>query len=372
MPQVKIIDVAREAGVSLGTVSNALNHPEKVRPETRRLIHETIERLGYTPNQSARMLAGRRARILGLLIPQMTHGFCLQIASGAQNEARKHGYGLIIANYLADETLEGRYLDYFRGTQLAGILVHAQTDVADDAGGAGDTPVVYLDTAGTGAGRYVIADCVAQGRLIAEHAISCGCRHVCVMGRAGTARLAERLAGIRAALAARPEIRLEVLDAGDWNESGDGFSLGNQLARRAPQDRPDFLIGLTDVLAAGAIAGILAEGLAVPDALRVAGCDGNPLAWGGAPALTTCAPAGYEVGRKGVQLLIEHFQAAEAAASSGRPGRPATKGEPERRVEIVRPFLLARSSTRADADSLGAEAGARSSRIPETNLGAYL
>ena len=52
MARVRIGDVAREAGVSLGTVSNALNHPEKVRPETRRVINETIERLGYLPNQA--------------------------------------------------------------------------------------------------------------------------------------------------------------------------------------------------------------------------------------------------------------------------------------------------------------------------------
>ena len=58
MAKVKISDVAREAGVSLGTVSNALNHPEKLRPETLKLINETINRLGYLPNQSARQLAG--------------------------------------------------------------------------------------------------------------------------------------------------------------------------------------------------------------------------------------------------------------------------------------------------------------------------
>jgi len=86
MAKVKISDVAREAGVSLGTVSNALNHPEKLRPETLKLINETINRLGYLPNQSARQLAGGATKSFGLVLPRLDHGFSLQIASGAHNE----------------------------------------------------------------------------------------------------------------------------------------------------------------------------------------------------------------------------------------------------------------------------------------------
>jgi hypothetical protein len=71
MAKVKISDVAREAGVSLGTVSNALNHPEKLRPETLKLINETINRLGYLPNQSARQLAGGATKSFGLVLPRL-------------------------------------------------------------------------------------------------------------------------------------------------------------------------------------------------------------------------------------------------------------------------------------------------------------
>ena len=118
MAKVKISDVAREAGVSLGTVSNALNHPEKLRPETLKLINETINRLGYLPNQSARQLAGGATKSFGLVLPRLDHGFSLQIASGAHNEARKHGYDLLIANADNDDILEDHYLRYFMGTRL--------------------------------------------------------------------------------------------------------------------------------------------------------------------------------------------------------------------------------------------------------------
>ena len=117
MAKVRIVDVAREAGVSLGTVSNALNHPEKVRPDTRRLIQEAIERLGYTPNQSARMLAGGRNATIGLVLPRLNHGPSLQIANGAHTEARRHGFDLLIAN--ADRHIAGIELISMDGRVVA-------------------------------------------------------------------------------------------------------------------------------------------------------------------------------------------------------------------------------------------------------------
>ena len=135
------------------------------------------------------------------------------------------------------------------------------------------------------------------------------------------------------------------------------------------------IIALSDVLATGAIAGIRAAGLSVPEDIRVAGCDGNPLAWSGAVSLTTCAPAGYEMGRKGVQLLVEMIEAEqEPQASHVRLGNrvqsPRTEDHPTRRIETVRPFLLERASTRGAAATTSS--AHRSPQVPETNLGAYL
>ncbi len=107
----KISDVAREAGVSLGTVSNALNHPEKLRPETLKLINETINRLGYLPNQSPSARGGT-TKSFGLVLPRLDHGFAPN-CQRRHNEARKHGYDLLIANADNDDILEDHYLRYF-------------------------------------------------------------------------------------------------------------------------------------------------------------------------------------------------------------------------------------------------------------------
>ena len=218
MAKVKISDVAREAGVSLGTVSNALNHPEKLRPETLKLINETINRLGYLPNQSARQLAGGATKSFGLVLPRLDHGFSLQIASGAHNEARKHGYDLLIANADNDDILEDHYLRYFMGTQMSGVMVQPMASPDwHPAMTKMPVPIVHLDIHCSEPGYYVAADNEAQGRIIAELAIARGAHHIVVVGRAAFMQLTLRVLGIHKALALHPDIKIEVIDAGEWN-----------------------------------------------------------------------------------------------------------------------------------------------------------
>lgn len=377
MAKVKISDVAREAGVSLGTVSNALNHPEKVRPDTLKLINETINRLGYLPNQSARQLAGGTTKAFGLVLPRLDHGFSLQIASGAHNEARKHGYDLLIANADNDDILEDHYLRYFMGTQMSGVLVQPMASPDwQPALTRMPVPIVHLDIHSSEPGYYVAADNEAQGRIIAEHAASRGATHIAVVGRAAFMQLTLRVLGIHKALALHRGIKTEVIDAGEWNTAADGYGIGAQIARRPADERPDFVIGLTDVLASGVIAALLDAGLAVPDDVQVAGCDGNPLAWSGSVPLTTVAPPGYEIGRKGVQLLMEQIEAKQPAkptsvrvGSAARPVTTVATSEDVNRQELVRPFLLERVSTQRSKPH---PAGLPTAPATDINLGAYL
>lgn len=372
MGRVRIVDVAREAGVSLGTVSNALNHPERVRPDTRKLIEETIDRLGYLPNQSARLLAGGTNKVLGLILPCLTHGCSVQIANGAHNEALRHGYDVIVLCVNGDESCEGRYLRFFAGMQVAGVLMqpignprrYEELDLP--------MPTVYL---GASEAPYhalaVTPDYEAQGAIVAEHVLARGAERVAVIGMPDIYQRAGRLVGIRAMLAAQGIEDVEVIEEGRSAGTGDGARLGALLAGRDEASRPDAIIALSDVLATGAIEGVRSRGLSVPDDIMVAGCDGNPLAWSSGVRLTTCSPAGYELGRKGVQLLMRAIEEAETKKSVVHVHQDAFALVEQRQGathEVIRPFLLERESTvGADARSEGALAG-----VPELDIGSFL
>ncbi len=330
MAHVTIQDVARAAHVSLGTVSNAINHPGKLRPETLARVRDAMAELGFLPNQSARMLAGGRNASFGLVLPRLDHGFSLQIANGAHSEARRHGYGLLIANADEDLDLEQDYLRYFMGTQMSGILVQPLTgkdwspragvlpipvvylDTHSDLPGyfvAADNvaqgrliaehapltgkdwspragvlpiPVVYLDTHSDLPGYFVAADNVAQGRLIAEHAISLRARRIAVVGQAEDPALERRIEGVREVARKYPDVDFQHLDEGAWNLARDGYMIGSRLAADPEDTRPDFVLALTDVLATGVIAGIQDAGLAWQPIRRTRGrtsCSRSPTSW---------------------------------------------------------------------------------------------
>lgn len=379
MSKVRIADVAREAHVSLGTVSNALNHPERVRPETRRLIEETIERLGYLPNQSARLLAGGSNAVVGLVLPSFSHGCSLQIAGGARNEALRHGFDLLIVDTEGSEELERRYIRYFASMQAVGVLVHPVAGVVGQAMQDMPLPVVYLGAVDVPAKALsVSADYAAQGRLVAEHVIAHGAHRIALLGRIDAPKYAQRLAGMRGVITEYPEVALEILDRGRCEGSSDGARLGRQLAARSEAERPDAVICLSDALAAGAIAGMRSAGCAVPDDIMVAGCDGNPLAWGSPVALTTCSPVGYELGRKGVQLLVEDLEAAQVPESPRSAHRgadhAAVRKQFARTREILKPFLLERASTIGEQrpHAAGASGADGALDIREYDMGAYL
>lgn len=335
---VTITDVAREAGVALGSVSNAFNHPDKVRPATLKRIREAADRLGYAPNQSARMLAGGKNRLFGLILPSLDHGISLQIANGANAEASKCGYGLLIATAKEDEETARRYREYFMGTQIAGVLVQPPA-VRDwqPPRTSPHMPLAVLDVQSTLPGHFVAADNVAMGEVLARHAIQCGAKHVAVIGDPTLGRLSLRIEGMRRAFASTSNCTVEYVGKGVWNSAHDGFDLGRSLAERDDHIRPDFIIALTDTLATGAISGVRATGLRVPHDVCIAGCDGNPLAWTGPVPLTTVAPVGYEIGRRGVRQLIAQI---DSEKNNLDPF--------DNHQELVRPFLLARASTGAN------------------------
>ncbi|MEV8063611.1 LacI family DNA-binding transcriptional regulator, partial [Streptomyces antimycoticus] len=95
-PGVGIKEVAREAGVSVGTVSNVINRPESVSEETRARVLSTIERLGYVRQESARQLRAGRSRIIALLVLDMANPFFVDVASGAERAAREAGLGVMV------------------------------------------------------------------------------------------------------------------------------------------------------------------------------------------------------------------------------------------------------------------------------------
>ncbi|MDX2630652.1 LacI family DNA-binding transcriptional regulator, partial [Streptomyces scabiei] len=114
-------DVAKAAGVSLGTVSNVLNHPAKVSPVTAQRVREAIDRLGFVRNDAARSLASGSNDSVGMVLADIENSLFIDMAHGAQEAARTAGLNLLLANTACDMGLQNDYLDVFDEARVTGV-----------------------------------------------------------------------------------------------------------------------------------------------------------------------------------------------------------------------------------------------------------
>ncbi len=264
---VGIKDVARQAGVSVGTVSNVINRPDLVSDETRIRVQSVIRRLGYVRSESARQLRAGASRIMALLVLDMGNPFFVDVAGGAERAARKAGLGVMVCNSAQSTSEEIEYLSLFAEQRVRGVLVTP----ADHTGRSLDTlrrqhiPFVLVDRVSADAAACSVSvDDVAGGRLAVQHLIGAGHRSVVYVGGPGELpQVRDRRAGALDALAEAglpPRALTEV--TADRLDVAAGRDAGARLIGLAP--RPTAVFCANDLLALGVLQALFAARVSRP------------------------------------------------------------------------------------------------------------
>lgn len=332
MSTVSVRDVAQHAGVSVGTVSNVLNRPDRVSPEAVERVHRAIDELGYVRNDAARQLRAGRSSTIGLVVLDVGNPFFADVARGSQDEAAAHGFSILLGNSDEDEDRENAYLDLFEEQRVHGVLISPTGTV--DARLARlrsrGTPAVLVDRlSADGSISAVAVDDVAGGRLAVEHLIAGGRRRIAFVGGPLTVgQIADRLAGARAAADAAGA-PLEVIELPSLTVP-DGRRAGESLADRPPAARPDAVFAANDLVAVGLLQGLaIRRGVRVPEELALIGYDDIDFASTAIVPLTSIRQPSRLLGETAVRLLLD-----EAATPSSSP-----------RQVVFQPELVARAST---------------------------
>ncbi|MCZ4119762.1 LacI family DNA-binding transcriptional regulator [Streptomyces sp. H39-S7] len=337
---VGIKDVAEQAGVSLGTVSNVLNRPATVAEPTRRRVLAVIERLGYVRSETARQLRAGRSRMLALLVLDLANPFFAELARGAQQAAREAGLAVMVCTSAGDPSQEAAYLGMFAEQRVRGVLI-TPTDATRDhlrALRSRGISFVVADRAWSGAEACSVSvDDVAGGRLAVRHLLASGHRRIAYVS--GSPHLAQSRDRHQGALDAFDEARvarhsLTVLESRRFDVAS-GREAGARLLAAA--DRPTAVFCANDLLALGVLQTLFAAGIRVPDDIALVGYDDIEFAAGAAVPLTSVRQPSFRIGRTAAELLIEE--------TAGRPGAH------EHREIVFQPELVVRTS------SLGARAG---------------
>jgi LacI family transcriptional regulator len=307
-----IVDVAARAGVSVGTVSNVLNRPERVSPATRGRVQRAIDELGFVRNEAARQLRAGRSRTIGLVVLDVGNPFFTDLAAGAESVAVDAGLSVVLCNSHDDTAREQHYLSMLSEQRAFGILI---TPVGDSAGPTGTideirrlgTPVVLVDR-GTGRRQCSVAvnDHVG-GELAAAHLIERGHTRIgFVGGPRSIAQVSQRLAGARAAVAAAglPPAALTVFETPRLDIPS-GRATGDRLAELPAARRPTAVCCANDLLALGLLQNTVRRGNTVPGDLAIVGYDDIEFAGAAAVPLTSVRQPRAQLGRAAMELLLE-------------------------------------------------------------------
>ena len=316
-------DVAKVAGVSIATVSKALNGRSQVRAETRERVLEAAARLHFTPNPLALGLLAGRTGTVGLLTNDLEGRFSLPILMGAEDAFGADSVSVLLCDARGDTIREQHHLKALLGRRVDGLIVVGyRPEPRASLGHDLPVPVVYayapsIDPRDTS----VVSDNVGAGAMAADHLVANGRSRIAyVGGDIGYSAASERAEGAQTRLA---ELGLEFVGGqpmfGTWTE-GWGRAAVRMLLARHP-DLDGILCG-SDQIARGALDVLREAGRDVPGDIAVMGHDNwEQIATQSRPPLSTIDMNLEELGRLAAELLSASMDDAEAPGIRSIPTR---------------------------------------------------
>lgn len=305
---VTIYDVAREAGVSMATVSRVVNNNPNVKPQTRKKVFEAIERLGYRPNAVARGLASKKTTTVGVVIPDISNANFAEVARGIEDIANMYHYNIILCNADKKKEKEIRVINTLLEKQVDGLLFMGGT-VTDEHIQAFQTAHVPIVLCGTTDEKEQMpaVDIDHEGAAFdaVKLLIEKGHRRIGMIS--GTLQDPNngfaRYQGYKKALEeAGIPFAEELVRIGNYRYES-GVEAMNYFLGLA--ERPTAIFAATDEMAIGAIHAIQDEGKIVPDDISVISVDNSRMASMVRPLLTTVAQPMYDIGAVSMRLLTK-------------------------------------------------------------------
>jgi len=297
--------------VSTATVSNVLNWPGKVGPETTERVRQAMAALDYVPHDGAVRLRRGTSRSIGLVLPDVANAFYARMARGAADAAYDSRYTLILCDSADDAEREEGYLAMLAEQRAAGAVVAP----------LGADPARLLRLRRRGVRLAVVdraepvtqscsvsVDDVLGGRLAVEHLLRLGHRDIALVNGALSIRqCADRYEGARQAVAACPGAALTQVNV----DAMDVASGRAAAARLVAEGAPTAVFGTNDQLAIGVTQGLLGSGRRVPGDVAVVGYGDLEIAPYGPVPLTTVAQPVYALGRTAVELMLSEIAQGE-------------------------------------------------------------
>ncbi|MRH42829.1 catabolite control protein A [Aquibacillus halophilus] len=310
---ITIYDVAREANVSMATVSRVVNGNPNVKPATRKKVLNTIERLGYRPNAVARGLASKKTTTVGVIIPDISSIFFSELARGIDDIATMYKYNIILSNSDQNKDKEFQLINTMLEKQVDGIVFMGGkiTDEHVHQLKSSPVPVALAATVDpTKSIPSVNIDYEAAAYEATKLLTDNGTKHPAfISGHEDTEINNQKYRGyLRALQENQQELQDQLIVKGDYTYDS-GIEAVEQLL--ALDNRPTAIFVASDEMALGVIHGIQDSGLSVPNDIEVFGFDNTRLATMVRPTLSTIVQPMYDIGAVAMRLLTKYMNKEE-------------------------------------------------------------
>ncbi|MDC4232513.1 LacI family transcriptional regulator [Actinomyces sp. B33] len=339
----RLVDVAREAGVSVSTASRALGRgSDLIRVDTRDHVREVARRLGYRVNPVARSLRLAQTGQIGMVVPSISNPFFMELVVQVEHALAERGMSLLLCDSRMSVSNEDYVLRGFESGAVDGLIIvpcHEIYSTPAVERTSGLVPTVQLDRAARLPGLPMVGVDDRHGiRLVLDHLRARGARRLAMLSNTGSdVSSVTRVEEARTA-AADFGMRLDDADVIECSFSVDSArsAIASLMSRG---DHWDAVVCLNDLIAIGAITELRSRGLRIPEDVMVTGFDDIQFAQLMRPSITTLRQPVARIARRGVDLLLA---AQDPAGRSHRPG-PAVEGQGTRIV--VPGELVVREST---------------------------
>jgi LacI family transcriptional regulator len=301
-----IKDVAREAGVSVATVSRVLNKSGYVSEASGRKVMDAIKKLDYQPNSVARALFHKTSKMIGLIVPDITNPFFPELARAVEDVSMIYGYKVLLGNSDGDSEKEQNYLDLFNQKYVDGIIMTSQSS-RTDIGLNTNTPIVVMDRANIAGLPTVTSKNYEGAQQAVKLLIEKEATHIAhIRGPRNITSANDRYQGF---------IDEMVKNKMDYVIEESAFNL--KAAEEVAHDffdkhgHIDAIFCSNDTIAVGFLKVALKRGIQIPSELQIIGFDGVAFGEMVYPELTTVAQPIYDMGAMASRLLIKLIEGEE-------------------------------------------------------------
>ena len=307
MNNITIYDVAREANVSMATVSRVVNGNPNVKPVTRKKVMDVIDRLGYRPNAVARGLASKKTTTVGLIIPDISNIFFAELVRGIEDIATMYKYNIILSNSDENTEKELHLLNTMLGKQVDGLIFMGSNITEDHLIEFKKSPVPIVlagSIEDSGEMHSVNIDYEQAAYDSVDFFISNGHTKIAlIIGNREELISLKKLEGYKKALEDKGiPFNEEYVVEGDFSYDS-GIEAVNRLSEL--DEKPTAVLVGADEMAVGVVNAVQDNGFKVPDDIEVISFDNTKLTLMVRPQVTTVVQPLYDIGAVAMRLLTK-------------------------------------------------------------------